>query len=222
MIYQIFSSFGTLLIGFALWLGYKKANVVDAILAFVCLLIGFTFFEVKTDLNQKKSVTGRFREVAVESANFIKTNRKARWIIVFNSFVGAVSVLILFFLQALLPKMQVTGLWLGVALLVVGLGGAAGAKAIILFSKTRYRTIGIISLFGIMIAFSAVFSGNLWLILIGAFIGAFSDNFLQVRSDVVLNDMVPSNQRATLISINSFAYSVVMIVLSPIFGVLFS
>ncbi len=34
--------------------------------------------------------------------------------------------------------------------------------------------------------------------------------------------MIPSDQRATLMSVNSFAFSVVMIVLSPVFGVLFS
>ena len=71
MIYQIFSSTGTLLIGVALMLGYKKANMIDAILALACVLIGTTFFEVKTELNQKKSVIGRFKEVAVESAGFI-------------------------------------------------------------------------------------------------------------------------------------------------------
>lgn len=222
MIYQIFSSLGTLMIGLALMLGYKKANMVDAILAFVCIIIASTFFEIKTELNQKKSVMGRFQEVAFESIRFIKNNRKARLIIIFNAFTGAISILILFFLQAKLPKLGLNNLWVGPALFIMRLGGVLGAKIIELFSDKRYRNIGIASVIGVAIAFATVFSGNVWLIIIGGFVGAFFDNFLEVRTDVVLNEMVPSDQRATLMSINSFMFSVIMIVLSPLFGIIFS
>lgn len=222
MIYQIFSSLGTLMIGLALMLGYKKANMVDAILAFVCIIIASTFFEIKTELNQKKSVMGRFKEVAFESIRFIKNNRKARLIIIFNAFTGAISILILFFLQAKLPKLGLNNIWVGPALFIMGLGGVFGAKVIELFSNRRYRNIGIASVIGVIIAFGTIFTGNVWLIVIGGFIGAFFDNFLEVRTDVVLNEMVPSDQRATLMSINSFMFSVIMIVLSPLFGIIFS
>ena len=73
-----------------------------------------------------------------------------------------------------------------------------------------------------VIAFSSMFTHNVVAMIIGGFIGAFADDFLEVRTDVVLNNMIPSNQRATLMSINSFTFSVVMIILSPIFGWLFS
>jgi hypothetical protein len=58
--------------------------------------------------------------------------------------------------------------------------------------------------------------------IIGGFIGAFADNFVQVRADILLNTMIPSEQRATLMSVNSFAFSVIMIVLSPLFGMMFA
>ena len=72
------------------------------------------------------------------------------------------------------------------------------------------------------LSFGFAFSGNYCLMIIGGFIGAFSDNLLQVRTDVLLNTMIPSNQRATLMSVNSFTFSIIMIVLSPLFGLLFS
>ena len=118
--------------------------------------------------------------------------------------------------------MGLKSIWLGPALFVMGLGAAIGAKVIEFFPNQRYRNIGIFSLMGVLIAFASLFTGNYWLVIIGGFIGAFSDNFLEVRTDVVLNGMVPSNQRATLMSINSFTFSIVMIILAPIFGVLFS
>ena len=46
----------------------------------------------------------------------------------------------------------------------------------------------------------------------------FSDDFLEVRTDVLLNDMIPSGQRATLVSVNSFLFSMVMILMSTVMG----
>ena len=52
----------------------------------------------------------------------------------------------------------------------------------------------------------------------GGFVGSFADDFLEVRTDILLNDMIPSEQRATLISVNSFTFSLVMIVMSTLMG----
>ena len=71
---------------------------------------------------------------------------------------------------------------------------------------------------GVLFAFGMSFSGNPLLMICGGFVGAFSDDFLEVRTDVILNDMIPSEQRATLISVNSFLFSLVMIVLSTVMG----
>lgn len=68
----------------------------------------------------------------------------------------------------------------------------------------------------------ALLTGNVYLMIPGGFLGAFCDNFLEVKTDVRLNHMIPSEQRATLMSVNSFTFSIVMIVLSPVFGYLFS
>ena len=56
----------------------------------------------------------------------------------------------------------------------------------------------------------------------GGFVSAFGDDALQVRTNTLLQDMFPSEQRATLISMESFTFSMIMIVLSPLAGVLFS
>ena len=57
---------------------------------------------------------------------------------------------------------------------------------------------------------------------LGGFLTAFADDLLQIRSDIALNNMIPAEQRATLISVNSFCFSVIMIVLSPLAGWVFS
>lgn len=222
VIYQITSSSATLLAGVALWLGYKRAYCMDALVGILTLVIAFSLKEIKTEITSESNIKKRFHEVVTESIRFISENRRTRLIIVFNALIGAVAVLILFFLQAKLPTLGLKIFFLGPTLFVMGLGSAVGAKAIAIFSGRKYRTVGIISIVGLLLAVGAVFSGNLIAVILGGFIGAFVDSFIEVRTNVLLNGMIPSNQRATLISVNSFAYSVFMIVLSPIFGILFS
>ena len=63
-----------------------------------------------------------------------------------------------------------------------------------------------------------------WLpaVLAGAFLAGALDDIMDVRSDVTLNEMVPSCQRATLVSVSSLIYSLVMLVVAPLLGALFS
>ncbi|MCR5416924.1 MAG: MFS transporter [Pseudobutyrivibrio sp.] len=222
VIYEITSSAATLLTGFALMIGYKKAYILDVLVGIFALIIACSLMEVKMKIHNESSIKKRFKEVAANSIEFIRENSRARLIIVFNALIGAVDILILFFLQAKLPEMGLSKMLLGPALFGMGLGAAVGAKAIDHFPNVRYRNICIFSMVGVVLAFSSVFTHNVCAMIIGGFIGAFADDFLEVRTDIVLNNMIPSNQRATLMSINAFTFSVVMIIMSPIFGWLFS
>ncbi|SHJ08502.1 MFS transporter [Pseudobutyrivibrio xylanivorans] len=222
VIYRLTSSLGTLMAGIALMLGYKKANALDILMAIAAILIGTTLMEPKSELSHHTSVSARFKEVALESVRFIKENRKARLIIIFNAFIGAVATLIVFFLQAKLPQLGIKTIWLGPALFSVGLGSVIGAKAIEYCTYLRYKYASLFAVIGIAIAFGSIFTGSIALTMLGAFVGGFADSFIEVRSDVVLNNMIPSSQRATLMSINSFTFSVIMIILSPVFGWIFS
>ena len=51
---------------------------------------------------------------------------------------------------------------------------------------------------------------------------AIFDDFLEVRFDAKVNAMVPSAQRATLLSVISLIFSLVMILLSPLLGMVFA
>ncbi|MBR1571247.1 MAG: MFS transporter [Lachnospiraceae bacterium] len=221
IIYEIFSSMATLLAGVALMLGYRKAYLIDILMGGIALLFALSLQEVHASGHESMSVKSRFRDVALGSVKFIRENRKARLIILYNAGIGAVAVLIGFFLQAKLPEVGLHAVFLGPALFVIGISGAVGAKAVTIFNKMGYKMVGGISLVGVILATMSVFTGNPYVMIAGACLGSFSDSFLEVRSDVVLNNMIPSGQRATLMSINSFAYSVVMIVLSPLFGWIF-
>lgn len=221
IIYEIFSSLATLLAGVALMLGYRRAYLVDIIVGSIALLFALSLTEVHAEGHESMDVASRFKDVSLGSINFLKENRKARLIILFNAAIGAVAVLIGFFMQAKLPGGGLKPVLLGPALFIIGLSGALGSKTVTYFNRFSYRIIGAISFVGVVLAFTSVFLGNPYIMILGACIGSFADSFIEIRSDVVLNDMIPSGQRATLMSINSFTYSVIMILLSPVFGWIF-
>ena len=139
-----------------------------------------------------------------------------------NSFVGALDILLLFFLQAKLPMAGIPKWALGIALLVMQAGGVTGAKIILCAKNVRYRVIFTVATLVILLGIALEHSGLYVVMTLGGFIAAMSDDALQVRTNAILQDMFPSEQRATLISIESFSFSVIMIVFSPLAGLFFA
>lgn len=74
----------------------------------------------------------------------------------------------------------------------------------------------------VLTGFLAEHSALYQIMILGGFLAAVGDDALQVRTDALLQDMFPSKQRATLTSVQSFSFSVIMIVLSPLAGFVFT
>ena len=232
MLYRITSSTATLCASFALWLGYRKAYAFDILFSLIAIGIACSLHEVyvsndeNTDntennnpnANKDTKIGNRLKNVITESWRFMITNKKARSIMVINALIGAVSTLVLFFLQAKLPLAGLNDALLGPALFVMGLGAAFGAKAAGFFPKLKYKKYIIISSIGVIFAFAMIFTELPYVMILGGFAGSFFDDFVEVRTDIILNEMIPSEQRATLISVNSFMFSIVMIVMSTLMG----
>lgn len=237
MLYRITTSTATLCAGIALWLGYRKAYAVDIIFNLIALGIACSLKEVSAQKSLEvasnvENVTGihsdsrdtvavireRFHNVIFESLHFMRSNRNVRSIMLVNAMIGAISTLVLFFLQAKLPLAGLSDALLGPALFVMGLGAAFGAKVVGCFPTWKYTKYMILSGIGVLFAFAMTFTGNPYVMICGGFVGSFFDDFLEARTDVILNDMIPSEQRATLISVNSFAFSLTMIILSTLMG----
>ena len=222
IVYEICVSFATLLAGFVLWLGYKRAYAIDVVIGMGTIGLALSLHEVAAEGHENMSIKDRFRDVFVGSFVFLKDNGKARALIIFSALVDSIAVLILFFMQAKLTQVGLNAALLGPALFVMGIGSAIGAKLITMVDINSIKIVMIIALLGAVFNLATVFSGNPYIMILGGFICSFTDSWLSVKSDVYLNDMIPSSQRATLVSVNSFAYSVVMIVMSPIMGIMFS
>ena len=222
IIYRVCEGISTLAAGLSLALGYKISYLVSIVFAVAQLAVTCSLTEVRVgEVPEYHSIFAEIKKVFIESFKFLKMETKAVLLMFTNSLVGAFDILLLFFLQAKLPQAGIPKWALGLALLCMQTGGVLGARIILHLKNVRYRTIFAVATLIILGGIAIEHSGLYVLMTIGGFLTALADDALQVRTNTMLQDMFPSEQRATLISIESFTFSVIMIVLSPLAGIFF-
>ena len=208
--------------GFALVIGYRLAYSTGVLASIVQLFILAALVEIRLEaLPEEFHIWKEISECFKKSFLFLKEARKAMLLMFSNSFVGAMDILLLFFLQAKLPVAGIPEWALGIALLATQTGGIAGARLILLAKNVRYRVIFMFSTLTILAGIILEHTGLYVIMALGGFMASMADDALQVRTNARLQDMFPSEQRATLISIESFTFSCIMIVLSPLAGLFF-
>lgn len=229
VIYRLCGGLSTLCAGFALLIGHKAAYSTDIVTGTIQIWVLASLYEVRMggDHGERaKNVFGSIRKELVscfiESLSFLKKAKKAMLLMFCNSLVGAVDILLLFFLQAKLPQVGMPGWALGFALFFMEMGGILGAKIILRCDEIRYRNVFAVTAFLVFLGVLVEHSGMYLIMTAGGFVAALSDDALQVRTNTLLQHMFPSEQRATLISVESFTFSMIMIVMSPLAGILFS
>lgn len=229
ILYRLCSGLSTLCAGFSLLIGHKAAYGIDILIVILQIGVLKNLTELKTYTynrqNDKNIICSIGRELVscfMTSLSFLKKEKKTMVFMFSNSFVGAVDILLLFFLQAKLPEANMPDWALGFSLLVMESGGIFGAKIILKWGKIRYRQLFTVTALLVLSGVLLEHSGICLIMTAGGFLAAFSDDALQVRTNAILQDMFPSEQRATLISMESFTFSIIMIVLSPLAGILFA
>lgn len=229
ILYRICNGASTLCAGVALFIGYKAAYGINILIGAAQIAALSSLREVrlnndgcKPEKNVIASVKAEFISYFKTSLSFLRREKRTVFLMLCNSLVGAFDVLLLFFLQAKLPEAGVSAAFLGVSLLIMEAGGILGAKLVLKCKKLSYRKLFALAALLAISGVLAEHSGLSAVMILGGFIAALSDDALQVRTDTKLQNMFPSEQRATLISIESFTFSIVMIVLSPLAGILFS
>ena len=215
--------------GFALLIGHKAAYSTDILMSIIQIWTLAQLYEIQicplSKGNEKNIIHSIKAELAacfIKSLSFLKNAKKAVFLMFCNSLVGAIDILLLFFLQAKLPEAGIPKWGLGLVLFFMETGSILGAKIILKFSKMKYRHVFIVTACLVLCGVLAEHSSIYFIMTVGGFIAACSDDALQVRTNAILQDMFPSKQRATLISIESFTFSMIMIILSPFAGILFS
>lgn len=223
IIYRIGNAGAILSAGLALWIGYKKAYLLDAVLGIACLCASFQLEEIQLNPDSfTGSISIRILQCFRESFAFLTRNLRTLGLMLWNSLVGAIATLTVFFLQASLPLCGIPNTMLGPCLFIISLGGAVGARLVMKAAHWTYGHMSFICVTGILLGTLLGLSKLPLLMVAGGFLSGLNDDMLQVRTDAILNDRFHSAQRATLISLSSLCFSVVMILLSPAAGFIFS
>ena len=223
VIYRLCSGISTLCAGFALFIGHRLAYGTDLITGVIQIAVLMSLSEMYAPApEQIGSIAARLAICLKESFTFMKSAKRAMKLMIVNSLIGAADTLLLFFLQAKLPERGIPHRLLGAALLFMEIGGIIGSKLITKLPKLSYRCVFCISSVMVLAGIVAEHSPMYAVMALGGFIAAVADDALQVRTNVLLQDMFPSEQRATLTSLESFTFSVIMIVLSPLAGFAFT
>ena len=224
VIYRLCSGISTLCAGFALSIGHRLAYGTDLITGVIQIAVLMSLSEMySSDPEQSgKGIAARLAICLKESFTFMKSAKRAMKLMIVNSLIGAADTLLLFFLQAKLPERGIPHSLLGAALLFMEVGGIIGSKLITKLPKLSYRCVFCISSVMVLAGIIAEHSPMYAVMALGGFIAAVADDALQVRTNVLLQDMFPSEQRATLTSLESFTFSVIMLVLSPLAGFAFT
>ncbi len=223
VIYRLCSGISTLCAGFALFIGHRLAYGTDLITGVIQIAVLMSLSEMYAPApEQSGSIAARLAICLKESFTFMKSAKRAMKLMIVNSLIGAADTLLLFFLQAKLPERGIPHRLLGAALLFMEIGGIIGSKLITKLPELSYRCVFCISSVLVLAGIVAEHSPMYAVMALGGFIAAVADDALQVRTNVLLQDMFPSEQRATLTSLESFTFSVIMIVLSPLAGFAFT
>ncbi|WP_337574444.1 MFS transporter [Fournierella sp.] len=205
-------------------LGWRLAYLTDfaAALAGLVLALGLT----EPPRGQEASATlrdfwPRLRRHVADTGAFLRQNPAAVEKMLLD---GACGCCAYFGGQLLQPRLMELGLpagLLGPVLALLPLAGAAGsALAGRMGGRLRFRRVALLCAAGIGCSLALAGLPVLALALAAGAAATFWDGLLEVKMTALLNRDFPSDRRATLVSVQSMAYSLAMLPVSPLAGAL--
>lgn len=192
------------------------ACVVIAVLALIPVLL---MTEVPIEKEEKKISVGKMvADHFKTSCIILKKDSRIVKVIIYYSMVFASETLLFFYSQKYYSDLGFNKIQISMFLLFVSICTCAGA----LLSDRIFTKIGnrlsFIGALAIALAFFGYGPKNVVLSVLSFAVAGFFCSALYPVQSYTLNRLIPSKQRATLISVSSMMFSVAMIVLFPIAG----
>ena len=203
-------------------LGYEKGYLISMVQGICCSIVSFRIWEPgreNTKQHEKnRNWTRILRKHVIESGKFFVTHGFAARRMLISGVAAAGYYIVFMLLQQHLVEQGLQAKWIGIPLLLISFGGMAGAS---LGEKTGKVKIKFLLLAGgVLEGVLIVFSGMPALpgcVLAAAFAHGISE-MLAIRIGDENQKVFSSEVRATMVSVESMVYSVVMVVLSPVVG----
>lgn len=194
------------------------ACIVIALLGAVAALF-FTEASVTESVAEEPDKTRLLSHFAI-SFEILKANKRICNIVIYYSAIFTVYTLLFFYSQQYFSDMGLNKVHISLIMLVAGGASCLGAAC----SEKLYQRLGdkLVTLCAVIIAAGiGIFCfRHLVMAIIIMVLTSFCNSLLYPIQSISLNRLIPSKQRATLISVNSMAFSVGMVILFPAVGAL--
>lgn len=220
ILFQLSSSIGLFVGG---WIAVIAFDLNFILMIFV-LAIALIPILLMTEIPQNKSIEKRtFRQLVnehiIKSTNVVKKDKRLLFLILIFAFMLAPITSMFFYVQEYLIGLDFTIFHVGI---ILGIHSAAGVVGGILADRLekKYKEKLILYIVPIFIVLS------FWTVLIDQIVfipfillGFLDSIFYIVLSDY-MNRLIPSQQRATVLSFSNLVFSCAMILIFPLFGLI--
>ncbi len=196
---------------------YEWAYVASIALTVAALLIGTLFREPRTAPRERVNILTALKRQYVDSFAALRGSARLKYLLLVLPVFSASVTLSFYYMQIAWEQAQVSTLGIGLYLSASAVASAAGAY----FAHRIEKRVGErVLLTGIPVIIALM----LFLLCLGKFaIVPFcllnaAEAVLFVATRDYLNRIIPSAQRATILSLESMLFSLVMILIFPLFG----
>lgn len=226
MISRVSSAFSCALSPVAILIGYRYTYYILAgLYLFTILCVSGVKEPVVTQKQKmrgdhlKSEIGKRWRQHIVETGAFIKSNPKTMFKLLANAALACPCYLIMMYLQEHLVNCGWPKSLIGIPMLVIPLAGAVGTR---IAAKNENRLSRALLVCGVISGIGTCLVGNsaLVVVLFGACLARACEGFSEIKVSENVNRDFTSDHRATLVSVDSMLYSVLMVAASPATGVL--
>lgn len=162
---------------------------------------------------------GRIREHIRATASFIRQHPRTMLKLFADAAVACPCYLLMMYLQEHLVNCGWPEEWIGMPILLIPLGGAVGAW---IAGRNRSGLFRAMMACGILGGIGTILAGSrmLAVTILGASLAQCCEGFSEIVINESTNREFSSEQRATLDSVDSMLYSILMVAASPLTGVL--
>lgn len=195
------------------------ASLVIALLAFVPVM-GMPEAPFEKQQSDGRGIGKMLRDHFGNSIDILKKDLRILRIVVYFSAVFASQTLLFFYGQQYFSDLGYNKIYISLFLLLFSLFSCLGAYCSDKVFERFGKRIAVAASFLIAVSIGCFVFEVVWLSVVMLSVAGFCNSLLYPIQSAVLNELIPSEQRATLISVNSMFFSIAMIVLFPVAGLL--
>lgn len=203
-------------------LGYEKGYLISTIQGLCCSIVAFGLWEPRRENRKEKEQKENWGRIlkkhVIESGRFVITHRLVASRMLVSGIADAGYYIVFMLLQQHFIENGIQAKWIGIPLLLVSFGGMIGASLGEKTGKVKIKFLllagGVIE--GLLIVFSGMQALPSCILAAGLAHGI--SEMLTIRIGDENQKIFSSEVRATMVSVESMVYSVVMVVFSPVIG----